>query len=177
MLDVILSQIETEEEKTLIEELYMEYEAQMYGTAYAILRHRQDAEDAVEGAFLKVIEHLPTLNLALNRQTRALLLVITRNIAYNELKKRNLRLKHESDIVDTEEISVTEDLEKLDFKDIQKLIETLPCDLKNVIIMRFMLDYSAEQTAELLDISTSAVYKRTAAARKLLKINAEDYYG
>lgn len=176
MLDTILSVIESQEEKAIIERLYYEYESQMYSAAFAILRHKQDAEDAVQSAFLKIIEYLPTLNLDLNLQTQSLLTLITRNIALNEIKKRKQRLKHELEIENLETIPVIEDFDKISYKEIQKLVEQLTDDLKNVIIMRYMLDYSPKMIAELLDITESAVYKRIAAARKLLKSSTEECY-
>ena len=108
MLDSLLLVLETEEEKTLIEKLYNEYESQMYSVAYSILKHRQEAEDAVEIAFLKVIECLPRLHLGINMQTQVLLTIITRNTALNQIKKINKQLNHESYGEDIESIHVAE---------------------------------------------------------------------
>ncbi len=176
MLNVILSAVESQEEKTLIEKLYYEYESQMYSTAFAILQRENDAEDAVQTAFLKIIEYLPKLNLGLNPQTQSLLTITTRNIALNEIKKRNGRLKHEINFENIDAIPFIENFDKVSFKEIQSLVAKLPDDLKNVIILRYILDYSPRMISELLDITESAVYKRIAAARKILKITAEECY-
>lgn len=176
MLGAIISVVESGEEKTLIEKLYYEYESQMYSTAFAILQHKHDAEDAVQNAFLKIIECLPKLNLGLNPQTQSLLTITTRNIALNEIKKRNRRYKNEIDFEDLETIPVIVDFDKIGFKEIQSLVAKLPDDLKNVIVLRYILDYSPKMIAELLDITESAVYKRIAAARKLLKSFTEECY-
>lgn len=168
MLDTVLSAIKSREGKTFIEKLYYEYESQMYSAAFAILRHKQDAEDAVQSAFLKNIEHLPELNLDFDLKTRSLLTIITKNIALNQIKKRKQRLKYEVDIEDYEMISVNEDFDKVSFKEIQSLLAVLPDDLKHVIILRFVHDFSPEIIAGLLNITESAVYKRITAARKLL---------
>lgn len=177
MLDSLLSAIESVEEKTLIEKLFHEYETQMYSTAFSILHSRNDAEDAVQSAFLKIIDYLPELNLGLNPQTQSLLTITTRNIALNEVKKRNRRLKNEIDFEDVGTIPDIRDFDKIGYKEIGDLVAKLPEDLKNVIILRFILDYSPQMTANLLDITESAVYKRIAAARKLLKSFVEECYG
>lgn len=181
MLDTLLAQLETEEEKTLIEKLYQEYQGQMYNAAYTILQHQQDSEDAVQSAFEKVIKHISDYDWDFSQNTQLLLTVITRNIARNEIKKRNLKLEHELDIdyfdPDFEEtISVNEDFNKITFEQIKDLIYKLPVDLKNVIIMRFILDKNPKTIADFLDITESAVYKRISAARKLLKDIMEGYY-
>ncbi len=169
MLDILLAQLETKEEKELIEKLYHEYQAQMYSAAYAILQHKQDSEDAVQSAFEKVMEHILDYDLNINQDTQLLLTVITRNIARNEIKKRNRKLEHEFDVDIDEIVSVNEDFDKISFEEIKNFISKLPFDLKNVIVMRFFLDKSPNDIANLLDIIESAVYKRIAEARKLLK--------
>ena len=176
MLDTLLSVLETEEEKTLIDKLYSEYESQMFSTAYSILQHKQEAEDAVENAFLKIIEHLSNLHLDINIHTQALLTIMTRNIALNEIKKQKRQFDHEIDIDDIETISAPEFEDDLSYSKIKKLINELPSDLKHVVIMRYILGYTAEETAELLDISPSAVYKRISASKKLLIKFMEDSY-
>ena len=181
MLDALLARLETVEEKTLIENLYHKYQAQMYNAAYTILQHKQDSEDAVQSAFKKVIEHIYDYDWNLDQNAQLLLTVITRNFARKEINKRNRKLENELDIdyfdSDFEEtISVNEDFNKLTFEQINDLIDKLPVDLKNVVVMRFILDKNPKTIAEFLDITESAVYKRITAARKLLKDIMEGYY-
>ena len=176
MVNALLSVLETEEEKILIDKLYHEYESQMFSTAYSILQHKQEAEDAVENAFLKIIEHLPNLYLDVNIHTQALLTIMTRNIALNEIKKQKRQLDKEIAIDDIETIPAPEFDGELSYSKIKELIDKLPPDLKHVVIMRFILGYSAEETAGLLDISASAVYKRISASKDLLKKYMEDSY-
>lgn len=176
MLDVLLSVIETEEEKKLITKLYSEYEKQMFSTAYSILQHRQEAEDVVENAFLKVIERLSDFHLDIDIRTQALLTIITRNIALNETKKQRRQHDHEINIDDIESIPVFEFPIDISLSKIKELINKLPDDLKHTVIMRYILGYSAEETAELLDISVSAVYKRISTSKDLLRKFMEDSY-
>ena len=176
MLDSLLSVLETEEEKILIEKLFCEYESQMFSVAYSILQHRQEAEDVVENAFLKVIEQMANLHLDINIHTQALLTIITKNIALNEIKKQKRQLDHEIDIDDIETIPAPEFKGSLSYSKIKELINKLPSDLKHVVIMRYILGYTSEETAKLLDISSSAVYKRISASKKLLIKLMEDSY-
>ena len=55
MLQFYLSMMNSGEDKALVEFLYNEYKQLMFKTAYAILRNRESAEDAVHDAFLRVI--------------------------------------------------------------------------------------------------------------------------
>ena len=49
-----LQMLETPEEKSLFEQIYLEYRGLMYHVAYEILHNDQDAEDAVHQAFVTV---------------------------------------------------------------------------------------------------------------------------
>lgn len=51
-----LSMIDTPKEQVKFELLYWEYKDLMFYTANRILNHSQDAEDAVQQAFLSIIK-------------------------------------------------------------------------------------------------------------------------
>lgn len=53
-----LQMLETPEEKSLFEQIYLEYRGLMYHVAYEILHNDQDAEDAVHQAFVKIVENI-----------------------------------------------------------------------------------------------------------------------
>ena len=55
MISVYLSLIETDKEKSLIEELYDKNKQTMYSIAFSNLHNRTDAEDAVHEAILRAI--------------------------------------------------------------------------------------------------------------------------
>lgn len=56
-----LQMLETPEEKSLFEQIYLEYRGLMYHVAYEILHNDQDAEDAVHQAFVKIVENIKQL--------------------------------------------------------------------------------------------------------------------
>ena len=58
MISVYLSLIETDKEKSLIEELYDKNKQTMYSIAFSNLHNRTDAEDAVHEAILRAIIRL-----------------------------------------------------------------------------------------------------------------------
>ena len=52
--EIMLSAL-TEDDRSFVEKLYLEYGDYMYSVAYGVLKHRQDAEDAVNDAMCKII--------------------------------------------------------------------------------------------------------------------------
>ena len=51
---IYLQMLESPEEKSILEQIYLEYRGLMYHVAYEILHNEQDAEDAVHHAFVKI---------------------------------------------------------------------------------------------------------------------------
>lgn len=59
---IYLQMLETPEEKSLFEQIYLEYRGLMYHVAYEILHNEQDAEDAVHQAFVKIAENIKKID-------------------------------------------------------------------------------------------------------------------
>ena len=59
---IYLQMIETPEERSKFESIYLLYRDTMYAVAYRILQNPQDAEDAVHHAFLKVLENFSKIS-------------------------------------------------------------------------------------------------------------------
>ena len=55
---IYLQMIDTPEERSKFEQIYLEYKGLMFHVAYDILHNEQDAEDAVHQAFVKVAENI-----------------------------------------------------------------------------------------------------------------------
>ena len=55
---IYLQMIDTPEERSKFEQIYLEYKGLMFHVAYEILHNEQDAEDAVHHAFVKIAENI-----------------------------------------------------------------------------------------------------------------------
>ena len=54
---IYLQMLESPEEKSILEQIYLEYRGLMYHVAYEILHNEQDAEDAVHITALDMAEN------------------------------------------------------------------------------------------------------------------------
>ena len=59
---IYLQMLESPEEKSILEQIYLEYRGLMYHVAYKILHNEQDAEDAVHHAFVKIAENIKKIS-------------------------------------------------------------------------------------------------------------------
>jgi RNA polymerase sigma-70 factor (ECF subfamily) len=158
--------------------LMSQYQSHVYRLVLSITRNRQDAEDALQDAFLKAYAHLGEFR-GDSRFSTWLVRIATnaaltkmrqrspeRLVSSNELNRagkevsRLREMKHTDDNPE-ERYSKTELLEIL-----SEVIESLPVSLRMVFVLRDFQSFSTEDTARLLGLSEAAVKTRLLRARQ-----------
>ena len=59
---VYLMMIDSQEDQSKFEKVYLTYRGLMYHVAYKILNNKHDAEDAVHSAFIKIAENIQKID-------------------------------------------------------------------------------------------------------------------
>lgn len=132
----------------------------LYRIAISYLGGKEMALDAVDEAIYQGFKSLKKL-----RQPEFFETWLTR-ILINECKKELRKRKREIPYEELPETAV----EEYDSLPLKEAIRTLPTQLKEVIILRYLNDYTLEKTAELLKIPRGTVATRQRKALKLLKL-------
>jgi len=89
-------------------------------------------------------------------------------ILINECNKQWQQIKREQTVDELPESA--EDEKAYDYLPLKEAICQLPTELKEVIILRYYIDYTLAETAESLDIPQGTVVTRQRRALKLLKL-------
>lgn len=149
------------------ETLYLSWQKQMILVAEQILRNRQDAEDAVHNALLRISRQQHTLPQE-ERSLRAYMLTSARHAAYDLLPKQ----RKEADI-DTIVMADTDDLfQKIvaseDYQRLLKAIGQLPEKYRDVLMLRYVQELTVEEIAILLGKNRSTIHKQLSRAKGLL---------
>ena len=177
MLQFYLSMVEAPDERNLISDLYTKHEQKMYATAFGVLHNAHSAEDAVHEAFLKIIKNIHKLTFENEKKTAALVSIIVKNIALDMLKK-NKRSEIEEELDESiEDESAYAEYKKVEETAAFDVINKLSDELRQTIIMRYVLDIDAETVADSMGISTATVYARIRKARKIMRSALEKDYG
>jgi len=137
-----------------------------YNLARWLMHQDQDAEDAVQEAYLRAWKFFDRFQ---GEDARAWLLKIVRNTCYTRLKTKQTR--HESAPFDEEIHSDTNQpkagdpiLENRSRKALlNQALEKLPVDLREVIVLHELEGFSYKEIAELCDIPIGTVMSRLAA--------------
>ena len=146
--------------------LYDQYSNMVYRLALSYLRQSQDAEDAVQAVFLKLIDGCAKPELG---KERAFLTRVTINYC-----KDVLRSVWKNRIVPLSDEIVFEHKED---RELYETIMGLAAKYRIVIYMHYYEGYTFSEISSFLKISTSAVSMRIHRAKKLLKSKLrEDNY-
>lgn len=178
MLLFYLLLIETPGAKKRFEEIHNQNKDIMYYTAYKILRHREDAEDAVHQTFLKIIEIWKNIEQQACPQISSLCAVICRNTAIDIARKNKYRTHVQLEDLEYGETagSRTEEevFSKMDMERLISHISELPEIYRDTFLLIIGNDLSIPQVAKALNKSKETIKKRLQRGRSLLLVRMKE---
>lgn len=178
----------TDDDRLFVEKIYIEYGDYMYDVAYDVLKHKQDAEDAVNDAMCKIIKYLSKFDESANETICNMVIICIRNIVKNKAidcyNKKKRRSEYETNFYVKDEN--TDDYVMQDFEDenfvledmiikkeeceiVRKALLDLTEDMQDAVNLVYMCGYSTVEAADFLGVSDGAVRARLFKARKNLK--------
>lgn len=140
--------------------LIVENKLSLYKVAKGMLKKEDIVQDAIQSAVLKAYENLNKLNNAEFFKTWLIRILI--NECKNILKRDRKIILLEDEIIN----KATEDTYKN--IDLERAINNLDDDLKEVTVLYYFDDILQKDIAEILDINESTVRTRLLRARKKL---------
>lgn len=145
---VYLQMLETPEDRSKFETLYLEYRDYMYRVAFSILNNPQDAEDAVHHAFVKIAENIKKINKPVCLKTKGYAVTIVRNRAIDVYRMK--RAHPQTEYCDgIKGMQVEYDGDNRLAACIMKLNERE----RAVIMLKHHYGYDMKEIAKMLDIS------------------------
>lgn len=169
MLAFYLSVLETQEDKDLFEEYYRLYRGSMYNIAFSILHNNEDAEDAVNEAFLCIANKFEKIRKISCQEVKAYYVIIIRNTSINIYRKNKSRSNYCEPLEDNDAPVEVDFFGQIDRKTLPKAIASLPDEYKDLIFMYYGKNQTAKEIASYLGTTQAAVWKRLDRARKLLR--------
>ena len=169
------------------EELVRRYDRKLLRIAQQLTRNREDAEDAVQEAFLKAFQHLSQFRE--DSKFSTWLIRITLNQSLMKLRKR----RQASEVSIDDDFQAEDDKLPIDLADwapnpeqlyrgaelqeiLRKTLEGLGPSLSVVFVLRDIEGFSLEETAEALDLTVAAVKARSWRARLRLRERLSTYF-
>lgn len=148
--------------KTDVEAAFLQYGDMLYRLALARLGNDADAQDAVQDVFTKYITANPKFSD--KNHEKAWFLRTTINQCHDMARRQSIRVFTPLD----DAINVAAD-EKTVLSDLLEMIAQLPPIYLDVVVLHSLEGFTIDETANLLEISSSAVKMRLSRAREMLQ--------
>ena len=166
---IYLQMIDTPEERSKFEQIYLEYKGLMFHVAYEILHNEQDAEDAVHQAFVKIAENIKKIDAPVCPKTHSYVVTIVEHQAIDQYR----RLQKHPSVELIEEIQGTNAHYEGD-NDLTKCILKLPARYREMILLRYHHGYTVREVAKIMGLSLQAAIKLDQRAKNKLKKLCEE---
>jgi RNA polymerase sigma-70 factor, ECF subfamily len=147
-----------------LEALFREHWPRAYRAAYLVVHDAAAAEDIAQEAFLAAIRALDRFDW--RRPFAPWLHRIVVNRAIDWARARSLR-------AETEEVDIPASPEPVRDEELLRELAALPPDHRAVIVMRYLLDYTPGEIAEVLEIPRGTVNSRLRRGLDSLKERLE----
>ena len=169
MLPIYLAELDTQEEKDKFAELYEKYSRKMYNIALAILRNKEDAEDAVDITFHKLANNFTKISQNKIHNLDSYVVISIRNTSFSILDERR---KKDSEInIDT---NAPESYDSFSFEGADNdlldfALSRLSDKSKDILSLYYYYGFKCNEIALQLGIKEDTARKRLEAARKALR--------
>lgn len=135
----------------------------MYVTAKSILKDDNDCADAIQNAIVKAFMKRHSLKNEAYAKTWLIRIVI--NECYSILRSSRKIVSLE----ECKELNDTYAEDKKDYGELYAAVRHLKDDLRMVVVLYYIEEFSCKEIAAILEISEGAVQKRLARARAKMK--------
>ncbi|EJQ49828.1 sigma-70 family RNA polymerase sigma factor [Bacillus wiedmannii] len=157
--------------KEAYSKLYDKTIQEVYKTAHFLIKDKTDVDDVVQEIYIQLYESLCKYDSKKPFRPWLIGLAIKQIHSYRRKRWMRLRIiKKAEEQRKPEQIDFSNDVvSKISNKKLIELIHKLPYKLKQVIILRYLHDYSQEEVAQILHIPIGTVKSRIHAALKKLR--------
>jgi RNA polymerase sigma factor (sigma-70 family) len=152
-----------------------------YGLARWMLRHPHEAEDAVQDAYVRALEHFDTYQ---GRGEKAWLLTIVRNVCLMRLRRsrQSANVVMIEDVLGQVEQAVAESssakaaadpettsIARAERNEVHRALGRLPTSFREILVLREFEELTYKEIADVVGVPIGTVMSRLARARSLMR--------
>lgn len=160
-----------------LESIYNAYRDKIFFWADRIVRNHSIAEDIVQNVILKLVEKKEIMDCFQDiesPETNAYLAVMTKNMAFNLLKKDRIEKEHlAAYLYEMSACGYKDDVEsmlnKMNAEVLLEEIKNIPEIYKTVFMLRYVDEYSVREISGLLNITEANTRKRLERAKARIR--------
>lgn len=161
---VYMMMIDSPEDQSKFEKIYLKYRGLMYQIAYGVLHNKQDAEDAVHQAFVKIAEHIEEIDVAVCPITKGFVVTIAENKAIDIYRKKQ---RHPQ--VEYCDALAGMTVEYNGSNALAACMAKLPARERELVLLKYKYGYNNDEVAKLMGLTKSNAIKIDQRAKKKLR--------
>ena len=165
---IYLQLIETEEDKSKFETIYLTYRDLMFYVAQRILNNEHDAEDVVHQSFLKIIDVLEKISDPVCHKTKSLVVIVVERTAIDLYRKHKRRTTVPFDEGYALPSTPTQAEAMAHGYSFARAMAALPARQREVLLLKYDWGYSNKEIAALLSMEEDNVRKTIQRAKQHL---------
>ncbi len=169
MIGICMALIDDTNSQKNFDDIVKRYEQRLFNYAYSILHNKALAEEAVWETFFSLAKTYENIQNNKINNLEAYLVITIKNCCFkiynNEKKHKNVSFEEYSSSYNEPSF---EEFNDCNISDLCEALKKLDTVYQSVIAYMLYYEYTAEQTAEIMGISRSTVYKYLQNAKKAL---------
>ncbi|MDR2900848.1 MAG: sigma-70 family RNA polymerase sigma factor [Treponema sp.] len=156
-----------------IQAYYEKYSPMVYRRCKQLLKHEDDALDALQDVFIKLMNNKHKLK---GTYPSSLLYVIATNTCLNKIRWKKRQNEHsEGEFIENMHLSYDQGFDQVEAKMLTKaILETESESTRSICFMYYADDMTLEEIGQAVGMSISGVRKRLLAFQKRAKITLEE---
>ena len=177
-----------EKDRELVENLYSKYSKRVKFFAYKILGDENDADDAVNDVFVKVIRYKSKFADLSEENSIKLIIIMAQNVCFN-MSKRKRKIKFESierylsdDNTEYKSFEISDDADILELivqgetmEYLKAVIDSFKSPAREVLTLRYFYEMRNKEIAEFCDMNLSTVNNIISRGTKKLRKSLGGY--
>ncbi len=157
--------------------IYEKHKKTMYAVALKILKHPQDAEDAVHNAIPPIMRNLDAIKDVDSKDCIYYVSTAVKHTALNMIRDRHIETvslsEVEYELENTESIADSVAMEE-SCRLIYRIIEGMPDEYRDVLILHLYYEMSTSQISDFLNRKHGTVKSQLTRGKKLLKARLKE---
>ena len=157
----------------IFNQIFEQYYRLMYKVAYGILQNAEDTEDVLQESFIRIEKNISKISDPFCPKTRNFVVIITKRIALNMLRKKKgnevveLLATHEDERMEVSPEKASEG--KMVREMVKSAIRDLPDRYRECLYLYLLDEYTPGEIAEILEMKEQSIYKRLSRGKKMLR--------
>lgn len=166
MMTLYAATLNNTDDKEQFQILYNKYNKNMLAVANHILKSKALAEEAVQQSWLNIINNFDKVSKIPQDSVGGYIITTVKNVSYNVYKKEHYCEPLDESFIENKAVTYNEDTSQFEY--LVEIIRALPLKYRQILELKFVMEWKNEDIAKFLNMNVSTVSTRIQRGRNIL---------